>query len=295
MSELLDPKVLMAIKDLSLRAKTTIDGFLTGINRSNIKGPGLEFSQYRSYQPGDDLRWLDWKMFARSDRYYVRESETDTNISVRLLIDASASMNHHDDGYAKIDYAKWIAASLAYLSHRQGDAVGLHVLQEDGLFSLPSKQDHQHLLRLYFQLEKLSASGNLTKPSGYQEIFFGSAKKELIVVITDLHQTRNEFISLLDSLVILKNEIIVFHLLGRNEMEMNYPGYAAVEDLETGQRVRLDKQVGYRQYKNRLQAHLSALRTELLDRNIYYRLLLMDQPLDQALRDFLNQRSKLRT
>src|ERR1700712_1122 len=102
MSRLLDPKVLMAIKDLPLMAKTMVNGFLAGINKSSIKGPGLEFSQFRSYQPGDDLRWLDWKMYARSDRYYIRESEVETSISVRFLIDASASMNHADGDISKI-------------------------------------------------------------------------------------------------------------------------------------------------------------------------------------------------
>src|ERR1700712_6075901 len=98
----LDPKVLMTIKDLSLVAKTVVDGFMIGLNKSTVKGPGLEFSQYRSYQPGDDLRWLDWKMFARSDRYYIRESGIETSISVRFLIDASASMNHADGDISKI-------------------------------------------------------------------------------------------------------------------------------------------------------------------------------------------------
>src|ERR1700712_5006041 len=114
----LDPKVLMTIKDLSLVAKTVVDGFMIGLNKSTVKGPGLEFSQYRSYQPGDDLRWLDWKMYARSDRYYIRESEVETSISVRFLIDASASMNHSDGGVKKIDYARYITASLAYLCNQ---------------------------------------------------------------------------------------------------------------------------------------------------------------------------------
>jgi len=111
MSELQDPHILMAIKDLSLAARRTIDGFMAGINKSKVKGPGLEFSQYRSYQAGDDLRRLDWKMFARSDRYYIRESEIDTSISVRFLIDASASMNHKDGMFTKMEFSKYVAAS----------------------------------------------------------------------------------------------------------------------------------------------------------------------------------------
>ncbi|MEO7531847.1 MAG: DUF58 domain-containing protein, partial [Sediminibacterium sp.] len=138
MSRLTDPKILMAIKNLPLAAKTTIDGFMSGINKSKVKGPGLEFSQYRSYQPGDDLRWLDWKMYARSDRYYIRESEIETSIAIRFLIDASASMNHADNGIAKIEYARYLAASLGCLANLQNDSVGLYVFQNDQLFSLPA-------------------------------------------------------------------------------------------------------------------------------------------------------------
>ncbi len=145
MSRLLDPKILVAIKDLNLAAKATIDGFMSGINKSTVKGQGLEFSQYRSYQPGDDLRSLDWKMFARSDRYYIRESEIETNIAVRFLVDASASMNHADGEMTKIEYARYLVASLAYLANLQGDAIGLYVFKDAGIYTMAAKQDFQHL------------------------------------------------------------------------------------------------------------------------------------------------------
>src|SRR6476469_827629 len=137
MSRLADPKILMAIRDLPLAARTAVDGFMAGIHAGTLKGEGMEFSQYRSYQAGDDLRRLDWKMFARSDRYYIRESDIETSISVRFLIDASASMDHVDGGFTKIEYARYLTASLAYLSQLQGDAIGLYVFQNNELFSLP--------------------------------------------------------------------------------------------------------------------------------------------------------------
>src|ERR1700755_2939460 len=119
MSRLLDPKTLIAIRNLALAARTTVDGFMAGINKSSVKGPGLEFSQYRSYQPGDDLRWLDWKLVARTDRYYIRESELETSISVRLLVDASKSMDHRDGAYTKMEFARHLAGALAWLAHSQ--------------------------------------------------------------------------------------------------------------------------------------------------------------------------------
>ncbi len=292
MSRLLDPKVLMSIKDLALMAKTMVDGFLAGINKSFIKGPGLEFSQFRSYQPGDDLRWLDWKMYARSDRYYIRESEVETSISVKLLIDASGSMNHSDGDFKKIDYAKSTAASLAYLANLYGDAVGLNIFSNGNLYLLPSKQDHQHLARIFYQLENLQPQGKFTESVKYKEIFTGSQKRELLIFITDFYQQDAEIFKLLDSLGILKHEIIVFHLLAKNELELDYKGYSSLEDLETGQTIRIDSGQSRKLYQQRMQEYLAALRLQLLDRKIIYRMITTDQPLDQALRDFLNQRNK---
>ena len=294
MSKLLNPKILMAIKDLSLAAKTTIDGFMSGINKSTIKGAGLEFSQYRSYQPGDDLRSLDWKMFARSDRYYIRESEIETNISIRFLVDASASMNHEDGEFKKIDYARYLVASLAYLGNLQGDAIGLYVFKDGGIFSMAAKQDYQHLARLFHQLELIKPEGIFTKPVHYKELYSGAQKRELLIFVTDLYQQSDEIFQLLDTLNTLKHEVVVFHIMSKNELELDFKGYTSFEDLETGQTVQIDQAAARKTYRQQLALHLEQMRIKLLDRHIFYRMLTTDQPLDQALRDFLNQRNKLR-
>ncbi|WP_316772044.1 DUF58 domain-containing protein [Pedobacter frigiditerrae] len=294
MSKLLDPKILMAIKDLNLSAKTTIDGFMNGINKSTIKGPGLEFSQYRSYQPGDDLRTLDWKMFARSDRYYIRESEVETNIAVRFLVDASASMNHSDGDFTKIEYARYLTACLAYLANLQGDAIGLYIFKNAELFAMVAKQDYQHLARLFFQLEQINPAGTFTKPIHYKEIFAGTQKRELLVFVTDLYQEQDEIFTLLDTLNTLRHEIVVFHVLAKNEVELDFKGYSTFEDLETGQIIQIDQAKARKDYKEKLAIYLEETRIKMLDRRIYYRTITTDEPLDQALRDFLKQRSKLR-
>jgi uncharacterized protein (DUF58 family) len=288
----LDPKVLMTIKDLQLLAKTVVDGFMNGFNKSTVKGPGLEFSQYRSYQPGDDLRWLDWKMYARSDRYYIRESETETSISVRFLIDASASMNHNDNGVKKIDYARFLAASLAYLANLQGDSVGLYTFSNGGLFSMASKPDPQHLQRLFYQLDKIEPGGKFTQPIHYKELFAGTGRKELLVFITDMYQENKEISNLLESLAALGHEIIVFHLMGKNELEFNFRGYGALEDLETGETIAINTDQAKKQYQETLDNHLAQIRMELLGKRIFYRMISIAQPLDEALRDFLAQRNK---
>lgn len=288
---MLDPKVLMTIKDLPLLAKTVVDGFMNGFNKSTVKGPGLEFSQYRSYQPGDDLRWLDWRMFARSDRYYIRESEVETSISVRFLVDASASMNHNDNGIKKIEYARFLTASLAYLANLQGDAVGLYVFQDGGLFSLASRPDPQHLKRLYYQLTQIEPAGKFTQPVHYKELFTGSNKKELLVFITDMYQQNGEISKLLDSLAALKHEVIVFQLMGQNELDLDFKGFSTLEDLETGETIQINSQQA-KAYQENLQQHLAGIRMELLGKHIVHQLLSTSQPLDKALRDFLVQRNK---
>ncbi len=287
-----NPKVLMAIKDLELAAKTTIDGFMSGINKSTIKGQGLEFSQYRSYQAGDDLRSLDWKMFARSDRYYIRESEVETNITVRFVIDASASMNHSDGDLKKIDYARYLAASFAYMANKQGDATALYVLKNNGLFSMVARQDYQHLKRLFYQLQQIKPEGNIGTPITYKDIYAGSQKRELLVFISDLYEENNEITLLLDALSALKHEVIVFQVMAENELNFNYKGFTTLQDLETGKTIKINSSETKKSYQESLNNYLKNIRTKLLDRNIFYRLAPMNEPLDQFLRDFLKQRMK---
>jgi len=291
MSSLLDPKILLAIKDLSLAARTTIEGFMSGINRSSVRGEGLEFSQYRSYQPGDDLRQLDWKAYARSDRYYIRESQVETSISVRFLVDASASMLHEDNGYTKMKYAKYLAASLAWLSALQGDAVGLYILQNNGVYTLQPRRGYQHMANLYYQLENTNASGGLTGAVEYRNIFSAAGKRELLVFITDLYEYNDELMNILAQLSVMKNEIIVFHLMGNNELNFDFGAYTNLQDLETGAVVKINK--GDSGYKEKLTAYLANTRMKMLQQHIFYRLINMRDSVDQALRDFLQQRTKL--
>lgn len=293
-SPLLQPADLLAVKDLRLAARAIIDGFMSGLHPGNVKGAGLEFSQYRSYQPGDDLRWLDWKMYARSDRFYIRESEMETSIQVRIVIDASNSMRHTDSGISKIAYARYLAAALGYLAHLQGDAAGLAILSEGSLHTLDPRRDAQHMARFYHQLEQLEPGGRFTSPAGYRQLFSGAHTRQLLVVITDYYETEGEITRLLQSLSALGHEILLLHLLGRNELEMDYKGYQAVEDLETGEQVPLDNSAAAADYMKRMQAQLSALRMQLLGKNIDYRQILLHELPYEALRDFLRLRNKRR-
>jgi uncharacterized protein (DUF58 family) len=267
---------------------------MNGINKSKVKGPGLEFSQYRSYQPGDDLRWLDWKRYARSDRYYIRESEIETSISVRLLVDASLSMDHREGAYTKMGYARHLAAALGWLAFTQGDSVGLYIFREGTVHTLPARKDAQHMARFFHQLEGIEAGGKVGDPIHYKHIFLGEQKRELLIFITDLYERNGEVSHLLEMLAALGHEIIVFHVMAGNELKKDFGGYTEVEDLETGERLAVSsgKDVDYTE---RMRAWLADVRMRLLDKNIVYQLMRIDQPLDQALRNYLKQRQQIKS
>ncbi|MFY7900659.1 MAG: DUF58 domain-containing protein [Chitinophagaceae bacterium] len=292
MSELLQPKVLLAIKHLQLAAKATVDSFMMGINKSNIKGQGLEFSQYRIYEPGDDLRWLDWKMFARSDRYYIRESEVDTSIYVRFVVDASASMKHEDNGFSKLEFAKLLTATLAYIAFAQGDAVGLYVCNESGIISLPTKNDLQHQKRFYHQLANIESAGKFTDAFTFEQIMLGSKKKQLTIFISDMYQQQQEISSAIHLLKTYKNELILLHVIGENELTFNYKNFDSVEDLETGEKMTIHEETT-QQYIQQFQLFLQQTKETCMQQNIAYALINMQQTLEQSILFFLKNRHKI--
>src|SRR6056297_1367973 len=150
--DLLKPEVINTVSGLSLISRIVVEGYTSGLNRSKSVGPGMEFSQYRGYEPGDDLRLLDWKMLARSGRYYIKQSEVETHISVKFVLDASQSMQHEEQGLSKIDFARVMIASLAWLAHSQGDAVGLYALNNYKLRSIQPKVQKKHFNRFLQEL-----------------------------------------------------------------------------------------------------------------------------------------------
>jgi uncharacterized protein (DUF58 family) len=290
---MLSPKTLASLKNLALLARTVVDGFMMGVQKSVQKGAGMEFSQYRSYQPGDDLRQLDWKLFARSDRYYIREAETENSITVRFVLDASASMNHEDNGISKMQYARWLAAALAYLAHRQGDAVGLFALRKGDVVSLTPRRDAQHLQRLFYQLENLQPGGTFPGKEEAAKLLVAESGRELTVFITDLYESENEITRLAGQLKSHRNEVILFHLMAANERTLDYGSHVTLEDWETGQQVEIAADSLRPAYVQALQTHLETTRRRMLENDVFYRLQPTNQPLDDALRTFLRERNRI--
>ncbi|SFG71641.1 DUF58 domain-containing protein [Pontibacter chinhatensis] len=287
----IDPKVLATIKDLPLLAKTVVEGFLAGQNQSLRRGAGLEFSQYRSYQPGDDLRQLDWKMFARSDRYYIREAEVDTNITVRFILDGSASMAHEDvNGLSKMEYARFLVASLAYLATTQGDAVGLYVLHENQLINLTPRSDNMHLQRFWHQLAEVKPQGKFPGMEVAANLFADRRQKELTVFLSDLYEHEHEIKDLLYKLGAQGHELLLAHLMSRNELDFSYTGTLTFEDLETGQTLQVSSAAQRESYLAKQQEWLQDIEKDMRNRHIAYDRFVTDEPLDKALKAFLQKR-----
>ena len=288
---MLSPELLYRLRNLSLAARQAAEGFLNGAHASRRHGAGMEFSQYRPYQPGDDLRRLDWRLAARSDRYFLRESEVDTSLTVHLLLDASASMNHRDDnGLRKLDYARLLLAALAYLATQQGDAVGLSILSPNGLQHLPPRADARQLPRLYHALETAEAQGHFPAAETLAPLR-ARRQRALTVCVSDLYEDGNEINALLTRLRATSGDVLLLHLMAHNELEFSYQGPVTFKDLETGQTLQIDASQQRSAYLQEMQQWLRATAQAAHRQGFDYHLLDTSQPLDGAMREFLRRRN----
>src|SRR5690606_10198946 len=228
--QLLKPEVIGSVSGLALIARVIVEGYLVGLNHSRRVGAGMEFSQYRGYQPGDDMRLLDWKMLARSGRYYIKQSEVETNIAVKFILDSSRSMLHEENGLSKMDYVRVLVASLAYLAGQQGDAVGLFALNDKKLNAVYPRVQKQHFNRLLQELINIKSEGKWPSDSISTEKLHDRSHKELIFFITDMYENASELTDLISRLKTIRNEIVVLHVMGKNEMEFAYKGSVTFED-----------------------------------------------------------------
>ena len=288
---MLNPELLHSLRNLALAARQVAEGFMNGAHASRRHGAGMEFSQYRPYQPGDDLRCLDWRLAARSDRYYLRESEVDTSLTVHLLLDASASMNHRDDnGLTKLDYARLLLAALAYLAHQQGDAVALTILSHHGLRHLPARADARQLPRLYHALETATAAGHFPDAATLAPLT-ARRQRALTVCVSDLYEESAEISTLLTRLRAVSGDVLLLHLMAHNELEFNYQGAVTLKDLETGRTLQVDAGQQRPAYRQQLRQWLQDTAQTARRQGFDYHQLSTAEPLDQAIREFLRRRN----
>lgn len=285
-----DPLVLAKIANLSLRARYVVEGLLTGLHDSHFKGFSVEFAEHREYVPGDDLRHLDWKAYAKSDRHVIKQYEEETNLRSYLLLDTSASMDYRSDGVSKFEYASLLAASLAYLMLKQQDAVGLFTFAEDVRQAVPPRSGLDHLQALAHCLEGATLGGQTHFVTTLRNAMNRIRRRGLIIVISDLFDDPERLIRGLQHLRHKKNEVIVFQILDRTEVEFPFKEMTRFEDLEEELFVSTDPRIIREEYLRALEEFQDAYRTALNAHMIEYALFTTHTPLDKALVRFLSRR-----
>jgi uncharacterized protein (DUF58 family) len=289
--DLLKPEVLNSVNGLELVARIVVEGFMTGSNKSQAIGYGQEFSQYRNYEPGDDLRQLDWKMYARSERYFIKQAEIETNITVKFIIDASNSMGYSENGVSKLMYSKMISAALAYLARKQGDTFGLYTVNENRVSIVRPRFEQQQFMRFLHELIEVKAESTWKK-NGIEQLLDHHGK-ELIVFMTDLYAVENELLDFIQTLKTSRNEVIVFHITGKKELELSHGGSFTFRDLETNATVKVDTLEQQKEYVARMTEWIQQTRLTLLEKAVSYHQINMNESLDNVLRDFLKKRKTL--
>jgi uncharacterized protein (DUF58 family) len=288
-----DPRALARLGDLALVARVVVDGLGDGSHRSRTAGAGLEFSQYRSYEPGDDPRRLDWKLLARSDRYFVREAETESSIALRLVLDATASMAYAEDGVSKLDCARWAAAGLAAVAHRQGDAVGLAVVRDADALVLPPARGPAQYHRVLRALETAAPAGRWPPWPTVEALVARRATRGVTVILTDLAEREDEIELAARRLVVLGDDVRLLHVTAPAERTLDLHGPITFEEYETGARVELDADAARERYLAARAGWLREVRAGLERRGVLYAELRLDEPLDAGLRRALAVRGSL--
>ncbi|MGE0760317.1 MAG: DUF58 domain-containing protein [Pirellulaceae bacterium] len=288
----LDASALMRIKNLQMRAKVIVEGFLTGLHRSPFHGFSVEFSEYRQYTPGDDLRFMDWRLLARTDRYFVKRFEDETNLRCYLLLDASRSMGFGSLAYTKYEYARTLVATLAYFLARQRDAAGLVTFDQQVVDYMPARFRPGHLHRLLLCLERSLAGKSTDLAAPLDQIARTVRKRGLVVLISDLltpWQTLDRQLGYLRS---LGHEVLILRVLDPGEVNFQFRDAVIFEDAESGRELYVDPDAVRRQYLQRFQEHADSIRKTCADLGIDYRMLTTDQPLEMVLFDFLSARQR---
>lgn len=287
---LIHPQALMSIENLELRARVVVEGFWNGIHRSPYHGFSVEFTEYRQYTIGDDPRYLDWRVLARSDRYFIKKFEDETNLRCYVIADQSRSMTYGSLSYNKAEYAATLAATLSYFLYLQGDAVGLLTFDEAVRDFLPARHRTGHLRQLMLALEK-PAGGKGTDLAGpLKKIIEIIRKRSLVIVLSDFLAPLDRLEPQLTSLAACGHEIIVFQLLDPAELNFPFDAAAMFQDIESGRTLFIDPAVARKEYMRNLEAHTGALRSVCQKLGISFHRLATDRALELALFDFLRER-----
>jgi uncharacterized protein (DUF58 family) len=289
-----DPKVLAKLKSLYLRARFVVDGVMVGIHPSRAKGLSSEFEGHREYSQGDDVRHVDWKAYAKFDRYFIKEYREATNLRATLLLDASSSMNYASNGWSKFDYGSTLTASLAYLMLKQQDAVGLITFSNRIEKMIPPKATHGHLFAILKELEDRTPSGETSAGTILQELAGSLKRRGLIILISDLLDESEKVLRGLKQLRSRGSDVMVFHLLDRDELEFPFEEPTLFKDMEEDLKLLTDPGSIKSAYLKEMNSLIEGYRQSCASYSIDYSLFDTSVGLDQALVRYLRWREKFK-
>lgn len=290
--EFINPAALMAMRSLELRARAVMEGFMMGLHRSPWHGFSAEFTEYRQYSPGDDPRHLDWKVFARSDRFFIRKFEDETNLRCHMAVDQSHSMDYGTLGWTKATYAATLAATLGLFLHKQGDATGLLSFDDRIREWIPAKHRPGHLRRIMLALEKPAGGGSTNLVVPLQRLAEMVRKRGLMVLISDFLAPIEQLEHCFSQLGACGHEVTIFQVLDPAEVKFDFTKEIVFEDAETGRTLFIDPTAARQSYLDKFNAHDQALRAVCMKLGVGFQRVLTSDPLELALSGFLRERAR---
>jgi uncharacterized protein (DUF58 family) len=290
----LQPRVVSKLANMELRARLVVEGFITGLHKSPYHGFSVEFAEHRQYMPGDEIKHIDWKIYGKTDRYYIKQYEEETNLKSYIILDASRSMDYASPGnIKKLEYAAYLAASLSYMMIKQQDAVGLAVFDEAITSYLPPHATKGYLRQILIELEKLKAGNKTGAAKSLHHVADRIRRRGLVIIISDLLDKPDEVIAALKHFRHKKNEVIVMHVLDPMERSFAFGDDAMFKDLETSEQMMTQPWQIQKAYRQEMASFLDRYKKECRENYVDYVLLDTKTPFDVALIEYLSKRERI--
>ena len=289
----LEPETVARLSNMGLIGRLVVEGFITGLHKSPHKGFSVEFAEHRQYVPGDDLRYMDWNVYARTDHYFIKQFEEETNVRAYLLLDRSSSMGFGTGEVSKLDYASYLTAALSYLMIQQRDAVGLVTFDSQVRRLLPPRSRPTQLRAILEELENLEPGEGSDISRTFHELAENIKRRSLIIILSDLLDKPDNVLPALQHFRHKKHEVLIFHILDRQELEFEYEDYSTFQDLETGRHLPLDPTFFRQSYLERIKAFQERYRRFASEQRMDYLMLDTSTPYDRSLMAYLSKRARI--
>ena len=286
-----DPAVLARIGKLDLLARTVVDGFINGLHRAPFFGASIDFAEHRGYVAGDDIRRVDWKVFARTDRFYIKQYEADTNTNFNVILDVSKSMSFGTGALTKLEYGSYLAACMGYMSQSQRDRVGIITFDSEIVAHVPPSAKHFQVMLHTLDKARPGRKGDFCPPVKKAAEFF--KRRGFIAIISDLYEDPEKILDAVKPLHHLGNDLLIFHVLDKAELEFTYTDASRFRDLETDEELPIVPESLTPEYRKLMAAHIESLRSKFSENRIDYTVVDTSRPLDEALFRYLATREKM--